>query len=52
MKPLTSSPNITAPAQRRRRTNGFISWTGRVLLGLLALLVGLAASGAIYPLWL
>jgi hypothetical protein len=47
MKTMASSPDTIAPPHRRRK-NGFVFWTGRVLLGLLALLVGLAALGAIY----
>jgi hypothetical protein len=44
---MASSPDTIAPPHRRRK-NGFVFWTGRVLLGLLALLVSLAALGAIY----
>jgi pimeloyl-ACP methyl ester carboxylesterase len=48
MKTMPSSANISAPAQRRQRKNSFVFWIGRALLGLLALLVGLAAIGASY----
>jgi pimeloyl-ACP methyl ester carboxylesterase len=45
---MTSPPDTLAPAQSRRRTNRFVFWIGRVLLGLLALAVGLATIGASY----
>jgi pimeloyl-ACP methyl ester carboxylesterase len=48
MKTMTSSPVTLAPAQLGRRKSGFGFWIRRVLLGLLALLVGLALLGAIY----
>jgi pimeloyl-ACP methyl ester carboxylesterase len=46
MNIVTASPDTLAPS--RRRTSRFFFWTGRVLLGLLALVVGLAAIGASY----
>jgi pimeloyl-ACP methyl ester carboxylesterase len=48
MKTMISTPDTIAPTQRRQRKNGFVFWIRRVLLGLLALLVGLAAIGASY----
>ena len=48
MKTMTSSHETLASQQPRRRTNRFVFWAGRVLLGLLALIVLLAASGAAY----
>jgi pimeloyl-ACP methyl ester carboxylesterase len=48
METTTSSPNTVASPQPKRRRNRVILWTGRILLGLLALIVLLAASGATY----
>jgi pimeloyl-ACP methyl ester carboxylesterase len=48
MRTMTSSLGTTAPGQFRRRTHGFVVWAGRILRGLLALLIGLAAIGASY----
>ena len=48
METTTSSPNTAASPQPQRRRNPWLLWTGRILLGLLALVVLLAASGAIY----
>jgi pimeloyl-ACP methyl ester carboxylesterase len=43
---MISSPDTIAPTQLRGRKNGVVFWTRRVLLGLLAFIVGLAALGA------
>lgn len=48
METRTSSPNAVASPQPQRRRNLWLLWTGRILLGLLALIVLLAASGATY----
>ena len=48
METMTSSPSAVASPQPQRRRNRWVRWTGRVLLGLLALIVLLAASGATY----
>jgi len=48
VKTMTSSPDTIAPTQLRGRKNGLVFWTGRVLLGLLTLIVALAALGASY----
>jgi pimeloyl-ACP methyl ester carboxylesterase len=48
MGTATSSPSTLASPQPQRRRNRVILWTGRILLGLLALIVLLAASGATY----
>jgi pimeloyl-ACP methyl ester carboxylesterase len=48
MNPISVATKTTVRQQVARRKHGFIFWTGRVLLGLLALLVGLAATGASY----
>ena len=48
MKTMTSSDETLPSPQPRRRTNRFVYWAGRILLGLLALIVLLAASGATY----
>jgi len=48
MQTTTSSPNTVASRQPQRRRNRWMLWTGRILLGLLALVVLLAASGATY----
>jgi pimeloyl-ACP methyl ester carboxylesterase len=44
---IVSNDTLAKP-QLRRRGHGFIIWMGRVLLGLLALLIGLAGIGATY----
>jgi hypothetical protein len=43
-----TSPHETLGSPQPRRRNRWVLWTGRVLLGLLALIVLLAASGATY----
>ena len=48
METTTSSPNTVESPQPRRRRNRWLLWTGRILLGLLALIVLLAANGATY----
>jgi len=48
MKTTTSSHETLAAPHPQRRRNRWILWTGRILLGLLALIVLLAASGATY----
>ena len=48
MKTMTSSDETLPSPQPRRRTNRFVYWAGRILLGLLALIVLLAACGATY----
>ena len=48
MKTMTSSHETLASPHPQRRRNRWILWTGRILLGLLALIVVLAASGATY----
>jgi pimeloyl-ACP methyl ester carboxylesterase len=48
METTTSSPNTVASPQPQRHRNRWLLWTGRILLGLLALIVLLAASGASY----
>jgi pimeloyl-ACP methyl ester carboxylesterase len=48
METTTSSPNTVASPQPQRRRNRWVLWTVRILLGLLALIVLLAASGATY----
>jgi pimeloyl-ACP methyl ester carboxylesterase len=48
MKAMTSPHETPASPQPRRGTNRFVYWAGRIFLGLLALLVLLAASGAAY----
>ena len=48
MKTMTSSHETLASPQPRRGTNRFVFWSGCMLLGLLALIVLLAASGAAY----
>ena len=48
MQTTTSSPKPVASPQPQRRRNRGMLWTGRILLGLLALIVLLAASGATY----
>ena len=45
---MTSSPDTTSPSQVQRHKPSFVVWAGRVLRGLLALIVGLAAIGATY----
>jgi pimeloyl-ACP methyl ester carboxylesterase len=46
METTTSSHETLASPHPQRRRNRWILWTGRILLGLLALIVLLAASGA------
>jgi pimeloyl-ACP methyl ester carboxylesterase len=48
METMISSPSAVASPQPQRRRNRWVRWTGRVLLGLLTLIVLLAASGATY----
>ena len=48
MGTATSSPSTLASPQPQRRRNRGVLCTGRILLGLLALIVLLAASGAGY----
>jgi pimeloyl-ACP methyl ester carboxylesterase len=48
MGTATSSPSTLVSPQPQRRRNRVVLWTGRILLGLLALIVLLAASGATY----
>ncbi len=48
MPTTTSSTNTVASPQPLRRRSRWVVWTGRILLGLLALIVLLAASGATY----
>jgi pimeloyl-ACP methyl ester carboxylesterase len=48
MQTTTSSTNTVASPQPQRRRNRWLLWTVRILLGLLALIVLLAASGATY----
>jgi hypothetical protein len=48
METMTSSPSTAASPEPPRRNNRWLRWTGRILLGLLALIVLLAASGATY----
>ena len=48
MNTITSPTGTTAQPQRARRRKGLGFWIGRVLLGLVVMLVVLAASGAIY----
>ena len=47
MNATASSGDATTPAAGKR-TNPILRWTGRILLGLLALIVVLVASGASY----
>ena len=48
MKTMTSSHETPASPHPQRRRTRWVRWTGRILLGLLALIVLLAASGATY----
>jgi len=48
METTTSSPNAVASPHPQRRRNRWLLWIGRILLGLLALIVLLAGSGAAY----
>jgi pimeloyl-ACP methyl ester carboxylesterase len=48
MKAMTSSQETLASPHPQRRRNRWLRWTGQILLGLLALIVLLAASGATY----
>jgi pimeloyl-ACP methyl ester carboxylesterase len=45
---IRSSPGATAPEPFRKRSHGFTAGAGRVVRWLLALIVGLAATGASY----
>ena len=45
---MTSSSTTVASPQPQRRRNRWLLWTGRILLGLLALIVLLAVSGGTY----
>ena len=46
MQTTTSSPNTVASPQLQRRRNRWVRWNGRILLGLVVLIVLLAASDA------
>jgi pimeloyl-ACP methyl ester carboxylesterase len=48
MKTMTWSHETLATPRPRRRRSRWVVWTGRILLGLLALIIVLAASGATY----
>jgi pimeloyl-ACP methyl ester carboxylesterase len=48
MKTTTSSRDTLASPHLRQRTNRWVLWTGRILIGLLALIILLAVSGAGY----
>jgi pimeloyl-ACP methyl ester carboxylesterase len=48
MGTVSSSPSTLASLEMKRRRNPGLLWAGRILLGLLALIVLLAASGASY----
>jgi hypothetical protein len=48
MKTMTSSHQTLASPQPQKRRNRWVLWTGRILLGLVALIVLLAATGATY----
>jgi pimeloyl-ACP methyl ester carboxylesterase len=48
METMTSSHETLGAPQPQRRRNRWVLWTGRILLGLLALIVLLAATGATY----
>jgi pimeloyl-ACP methyl ester carboxylesterase len=48
MNTTTSFHEAQAPVQNARQRRGFRFWIGRVLVGLLALLIGLAVIGASY----
>jgi pimeloyl-ACP methyl ester carboxylesterase len=48
MGTLTPSQSTVPPPQPPRHRNRWVRWIGRILLGLLALIVFLAASGATY----
>lgn len=48
MKTITSSHRPTRLPTASRRGHSILGWIGRILLALLALVVGLAAIGAIY----
>jgi hypothetical protein len=48
MNTITSSRETTTPRASARRISRIVRWSGRALLGLLALVAGLAAIGAIY----
>src|SRR5215207_8425940 len=46
MKTMSSSLDTTAPGQSRQHKHGFGFWAGRILRGLLALLIGVILIGA------
>jgi len=48
MNTITSPTGTTVQPQRARHRKGVGFWTGRILLGLVVMLVALAATGAIY----
>ena len=48
MHTITSPTGTTVQLHSARRRKGLGFWTGRVLLGLVVMLVALAAIGAIY----
>jgi pimeloyl-ACP methyl ester carboxylesterase len=48
METITSSHETLASPRPQRRRSRWIVWTGRILLGLMALIVLLAATGATY----
>lgn len=48
MNTITSPTGTTVQPQRVGRKNRFAFWIGRILLGLLTLLLALAATGVIY----
>ncbi len=48
MNTITSSRETTTPPAPARRISRIVRWSGRALLGLLALVAGLAVIGAIY----
>jgi pimeloyl-ACP methyl ester carboxylesterase len=48
MNTITPSTATAVQSHAARRKNGFRFWTGRILLGLIIMLVAAAASGAIY----
>src|SRR5213592_2204073 len=48
MNTIRSSRETIIPPISARRSNRIVRWSGRTLLGLLALVGGLAAIGAIY----
>ena len=48
MEAMTSSHETLASPHPQRRRNRWVLWTGRIVLGLLALIILLAATGATY----